>query len=119
MHHGAILNIRPVSDPDVVHISTEHTSIPNARILANLDITDDDSILCDESRRMYLWYDSSVWFYQGHADIISQGIAHKKYLADVGAPWQNSRDVFHECTESPLRLDDRNHGTLLTWKRAK
>ena len=32
MHHRTVLNIRPVTDTDAVHIAAQHRTVPNAAI---------------------------------------------------------------------------------------
>src|SRR5688500_8763985 len=52
MNHRTVLYIRPVADADVVHIAAEDRAEPDAGLMADLDVADDDGSLGDESRFM-------------------------------------------------------------------
>ena len=49
MQHAEILHIRPVPDADVMHIAPDHGIEPDAAILTQHDIADDDSRVLDEA----------------------------------------------------------------------
>jgi hypothetical protein len=52
MNDGPVLNIRPRADPDKIDVTADDRAEPDARILADLDIADDDRVMGDESAFM-------------------------------------------------------------------
>lgn len=49
MEHAKVLDIRPFSEPDVVHIASDHGVEPNAAMFSHDDIADHDGGLFDKA----------------------------------------------------------------------
>lgn len=49
MKHAEVLHIRPIADPNVIHIASDHSMEPHAAIFTHDDIADYDSGLLDKA----------------------------------------------------------------------
>jgi hypothetical protein len=52
MEHAQVLDIRPFSEPDVIHIASDHGVEPHAAMVSHYDIADHDGSFFDKAR---LW----------------------------------------------------------------
>ena len=53
VEHRVVLNVRAVADADVVHVPAQHAPVPDAGVLANLDISDNGGTRGHPGTRMH------------------------------------------------------------------
>lgn len=58
MDNGRVLDVRSGADADKIHVAADDGPEPNARILADLDIADNDGIIGNERGFVNSWLDA-------------------------------------------------------------
>src|SRR6185312_921855 len=68
VHHRIILHIRVAADADAAAVAAQHHAVPDAGILADLDVADQRRVLCDPRRRMDLRREIAIGAENAHGN---------------------------------------------------
>lgn len=58
---AVVLDVRPLSDSNIVHVATHNRIEPDTAIFPDFHIADDSSALCDKNRFVKFGADASIW----------------------------------------------------------